>query len=640
MGRKRIHILVLTALLVCCICIIPAHAASGEPDQSPGIIDPAAVIPGITPPLIEGDSFDNPIILSDGSTLSVTISSAQSYRYLKFVPSASGIYTIESYNSTCDPAVWLYDAEYNQLGYNDNIGNDVNFRMALILQQGETYYFVVDAPYQITGTYHVRFSATSSNALTSTATDTNYSVYINQNRCFSFTPEVSTEYLFYSFNDTGNPELTIYDEDFDLVTCNSTDMGLNYNFRITANLTAGETYYLAAHAYPGQTASYDFCILMVPTTLNETTRIRNCGSFFYIKIQDLDTPLWLIQYSYSTGTQALWTIVKQNDGYYTIQSNYGNQYYIGISSIAIGSGIRLYSSISDNTRWKIYVNSNGELFFEPKNAPGRVLSASNNSNNSELVLKWMNDSLDKRNIWKLESQSPAVPEMQQKSLWCWVASAKMFAHHYFYLDNPNLLFDSHTQEEIVNEIRQNTYDLGGHPEDAIQAINLYLGIGEIDEPLGLRGYIDQRLSQASLKQHLNDGHVVWIGRHPYENGKQSEGHATVIVGYTTEFIQGAIQYYYIILDPDPQLNSEEETDSEDDTDTEGDTNAEDDTDSEPEINWDHLENYTAQMYNRSYQWICNGLKGLPEEDEDDKIWDWIVVVDPDQALNTLSPYFN
>lgn len=72
MDRKRIRILTLTAVLICCICIIPVHAA----DQSPGIVDPAGLGPGITPPFTEGDSFDNPIILSDGSTLSVTISSA------------------------------------------------------------------------------------------------------------------------------------------------------------------------------------------------------------------------------------------------------------------------------------------------------------------------------------------------------------------------------------------------------------------------------------------------------------------------------------------------------------------------------------------------------------------------------------
>lgn len=619
MDRKRILALTLIAVLFCCACFIPAHAAFGDTNHSPSTVDPAVLQPGIDPPFLYGDSFDNPIILSDGSTHSVTITSVQTYRYLKFVPSTSGIYTIESYNSTCDPAVWLYDGEYNQIGYSDNIGNDVNFRMHCILQQGETYFFVVDAPSQISGTYHIRFLSTASVSCLSALDalpDTSYSVGINtayQTKYYTFIPEVSTEYLFYSSNANGDPELSIYDENFNLVACDSTDMGLNYNFRITANLTAGETYYLATHAYPGETASYDFCILMVPTTINDVFMIRNQGSNQYIDIEGPVQQDMVQQWSYHKDSHARWRIVKQDDGYYTIQALYGNQYYVGIDSIAIGANIKLYSSISDRTRWKLYVKSSGEIFFEPKTAPGRSLSAINSTIGSNLTLKWMTDSLNGLNIWKLESQSDTPLEGQRQLVWCWVATARMLANHYTDVSILRQQRDAvitvfGLDPNYVNE-SEITSKAGNYHEALLAACYFRFGFISQNSNPELAEYPDARYSQENLIKFLNDGHVVLLGRQEYlGNDSWLMGHAYVIVGYTTQFINGTIQYLFYIYDPFP----------------------------EPEPStWDSDTATTGQEHIWTYDQISNGNAGIIKVDE--RRWRWTVVASTDYSEDTLIP---
>lgn len=67
--------------------------------------------------------------------------------YYKFTPTETAHYAIYSYDIVSDtediavdPRFWMYDAYRNELGYNDDGGENVNFRLETLLEAGKTYY--------------------------------------------------------------------------------------------------------------------------------------------------------------------------------------------------------------------------------------------------------------------------------------------------------------------------------------------------------------------------------------------------------------------------------------------------------------------------------------------------------------------
>ena len=348
---------------------------------------------------------------------------------------------------------------------------------------------------------------------------------------------------------------------------------------------------------------------MAPTSLDSDFRIRNMGSELYLDIYTLTSIPNPNQYDYRGSIQAKWHITKRPDGYFTIQSAYNSQYYLGISSTAIGSSIELYSGISNNTLWKIYVKDNGEIFFEPKNAPGRVMAAADNSAGSELILKWMSDSLENRNVWKFEVQSPVAGESQEDSWLCWVASARAYAQHYGTVPNDR------NQANAVSAVKNVSGNIGGNIADTLNAVEYYLTGATTSDNLGFISHENKRYGEATLIDILNNGHIIWISRHAYdETGDQGYGHASVIVGYTARFVQGSIQFHYILLDPWPE-------------------NYEDDS-----FLWGDDKN-TCQKYTWTYEHLCKSKEKTEEGETYYLIWDWIIIYDPNDSFPTIIPYY-
>ena len=64
---------------------------------------------------------------------------------------------------------------------------------------------------------------------------------------FQFTPSVTQSYCIYSYDDdVVDPFATLYDSEKTKITNNDNFNDRTRNFRIVAELTAGETYYIAA----------------------------------------------------------------------------------------------------------------------------------------------------------------------------------------------------------------------------------------------------------------------------------------------------------------------------------------------------------------------------------------------------------
>ncbi len=270
-----------------------------------------------------------------------------------------------------------------------------------------------------------------------------------------------------------------------------------------------------------------------------------------MNIHSPDSQDWPYQYEYSTGAQSKWHIKRESDGYYTIRSMYGDQYYIGISGAAIGNRIELYSSVSDRARWKIYAKSSGELFFVPKSAPGMVIAAADNNLESTLMLRWMSESIEYRNLWRFQMEAPTdLLEAQLYSEWCWVASSRMFAKHY--TESQSSLQNMPSQATAVAEIKGDSYNITGSLNESFNAVNYFLTGNTSQNILGLVFYESKQYAAETLLLFLNDCNILWIGRHSYDgDGDMEVGHASIIAGYSIEFSKGSIIYYYTILDPWP-----------------------------------------------------------------------------------------
>ncbi len=562
---------------------------------------------------LSGTDFAHAISLSLDTPININIANEGDYQYLSFTPATTGFYTIESVNSTCSSKVFLCNNEYQQIAQcYSQLDND-HFQLTYHLVRGVTYYYLVGAVASDTGGFDVRISSSPASATITTSTinlDSSYSVSIRQAfaaKYYAFTPTVTGEYLFFSSNCTADPDAWLYGSNFALVAT-GTSYGANYNFRVSATLTAGETYYLVASDYPSSVGSYDFTIWMAPTSLDSDFRIRNMGSELYLDIDTFTSIPNPCQYDYRGSIQAKWHITKRPDGYFTIQSAYNSQYYLGISSTAIGSSIELYSGISNNTLWKIYVKDNGEIFFEPKNAPGRVMAAADNSAGSELILKWMSDSLENRNVWKFEVQSSIEPEGQQTSYWCWAAASRMFVNHYNYTHIVNA-HSVPTQAEAVSEIKGEALEYSGNPTDIMNVLSFYQTHFSDSEKLDLV-YHPKIYGEETLNLFLNDGHVVLIGRYVYANNSPQSAHAYVISGYTSVFNNGSINYKYFILNPWPQNLPNP---------------------------WNAQQEYDGQLHTWTHQQICNGVNFPTNDENSEKIWCWSITVNTSYSGDTIDP---
>lgn len=76
---------------------------------------------------------------------------AETQQYFTFTPAETGYYRLYSYDivtesadTAIDPRAWVYDVFHNELGYNDDGGEDVNVSVQVALEAGETYYFMTE----------------------------------------------------------------------------------------------------------------------------------------------------------------------------------------------------------------------------------------------------------------------------------------------------------------------------------------------------------------------------------------------------------------------------------------------------------------------------------------------------------------
>lgn len=354
-----------------------------------------------------GSALDSAAVLSLNSPVSVSVVVANEMRYFKFTPSSTGFYSFESLNiSSGDPYGWMYNNVNVLLSSDNNAGGNKNFRITYHLVSGATYFFAAGCFGTGTGGYTVRIKTeTSASAVAASvlAWGTDKNITCTNKRevtVCTFTPSASGEYLFSSVSTSGTPKIWLYDAS--LTALGTNDCGSGHNFRLVKTLTSGSTYYVVFGQFAGRVGSYTVKLLRSASLSPAVYYLKNVGTSKYMDIDGPAAQEYVHQWTAHTGSQEKWSIQKQTDGYYTIRSEYGNKYYVGISSTSTEeNNIKLYSGVTDSTKWAIYAISSGGYILEPKTALGKALYVPNSLTDTELQLSNLSASVSERNKWDL-----------------------------------------------------------------------------------------------------------------------------------------------------------------------------------------------------------------------------------------------
>ena len=540
-----------------------------------------------------GNAFSEATSLYSGGSVALSIVNPNEKRYFKFTPLNTGFYTLQSSNSTGDPKVWLYNSSHVELASDDDSGENQDYNFAL------TYHFIKNVTYYIaaghygteTGSYTLLISSKTTAAKLSASTATigaGYSVTINASyavKYYKIEVPAAGFYFFQSSQEVGDAKVWIYKSDLSLLSYNDNGGG-NGKFRVEVYLTANTPYYIVVGHNGSATGTYGFTALMpitIPANYNYF-HLQNIGSGHFLDIHGPIEQELAHQWSLHTDYQERWAIHQRSDGYYTIRSQYDKKYYLGVSTTGIGTNnVVLLPSVTDNALWKIYGTPDGELFIEPKSAPGKVICVPDSYMGTELQLCWMSNSMGDKNKWKIGVRWNVELMGQQKRDWCWAAAVRMLVSYY----SPEE--DLPTQSDAV-AAAGTSGDNGGTMEEALRAANFYrTGNASLNATYFalINGEI---LSEDSLQKVLDYGDILYISRGHFDgDGDRNGGHASVIIGYTTSVVDGELVYQYIILDPYPE-NEPNPWPSEPDPTIEG-------------------HEYTA-----SYQWISYVYLGVAPDD--------------------------
>ncbi|MBR2901911.1 MAG: DNRLRE domain-containing protein, partial [Clostridia bacterium] len=353
--------------------------------------------------------FDNATTLTLDAVKTVTITESGEKKCYKFTPTETGFYTLQSISSSGDPQGWLYNHLEENLTSNDDLSDDdLNFRITYHLISGKTYYFPVGLIGNGTGTFRIQLwkSMNSSYLKPTTITFSSCPEVNNislQSHIYKFTPDVSGTYVFYS-SGSSDAKAWLYDSGLSYLTENDDGAG-NRNFRLEYELTANNTYYIVAGHYGTVSGSYEFSCLRAVTLENDIYRINNVVSDMYVDIEIGGTSEWVKQDVLDNDASQKWSIQRQSDGYYTIRSEYGNRYYLGITSNSVSTNnIKVSQSVSDNTKWRIFENSRGKCYFEAKAALGKLLNAPSGED-SLLQLRYLGDTNLTSSQWDFRTKT-------------------------------------------------------------------------------------------------------------------------------------------------------------------------------------------------------------------------------------------
>ena len=320
--------------------------------------------------------------------------------------------------------------------------------------------------------------------------------------------------------------------------------------------------------------------------------LRNADSDLIMGVDDqtaANSYLWQEESAFFDSQKFRFELVSNTSGPYLYIKNTDSGLYLGVenNSTAHDAAVRLYAknTSADGQKFKITRTTGEKIQIMPKTgesgSPQRVLSPKNGALvNFNMVCQRNINSSNIAHEWYIEEPKyEYIPlEGQQKSNWCWAASARMLSFSYYDVTK--------TQTQAVVYVKGADINDGGTVYEAMEAASYYQNGAN-----NLVAYEWKIYSEQNIRRFIDDGHPIYIGRgwYDYNNEKyiRSGGHATVIFGYIWN--EKYNRYDYLIRDP-----------------------------------WPVNEGKTLIM---SYQKLVNSLN-LPsnsEEDSDGGIWECVLV---------------
>lgn len=210
------------------------------------------------------------------------------------------------------------------------------------------------------------------------------------------------------------------------------------------------------------------------------------------------------------------------------------------------------SSYDSCTQWNVNPTTTGAYKLTNSLSDGStelVLALSEDSDNDGVWLKqsaYSNDSnyIDEWELYLIKSASNVEVEGQQMSQWCWAATSRMFAKHYF--NNVE-----YTQSEAVTHVKGSVKNDPGTVHEASAAMRFYIS-NITGASLDLYVNEFRIFAEDTLCEILEDNHVVYAAIGQYENAQSAVstgiGHAILIFGYVVK--NGDL--LFLIRDPMPE----------------------------------------------------------------------------------------
>ncbi len=516
----------------------------------------------------------------------VQISASGELKYYRFTPTATGFYTFRStYIASGDPQGWIYNKNWEFMASNDDTdpGNH-NFTITYHLIANTTYYYIAGNYESTAANYNIMVTNSSVYSPNVVAEFGNYitvpTTVAYESYAVSFKAQETKEYVFYTQKVSGDPQIWLYDSGRNIVGSNDNATYNTLEAWLSVELEAGEQYYLVlGHAQPSA-GTYTTKLLREKNIESRGCAFKNDENVLYVDIHGPGEQIKVHQWSFHPNEWEAWKVEKHDNGYYTIQSAYGDRKYIGASGNSTSSdNILLYDNICNETYWKAYDTPDTGFVLVPYLSVARVLIPPNDNVGTELRLAWIFEVNTDRMYWSTEPRTAAQLEGQRQDAWCWVATARMFAKHYYY----DL---TGTQASIVTAIQGAGANMGGTEAEIAEAISLFTAYMP-GEPLNLY-YRDSQtannrnpgiLSEDALIRVLDNGDVVAIMRTERgSDGVEGVSHVTLITGYTTEYEGHTGEMMFIVYDPMPY----------------------------PLVDWAGERDTIGTCYLVSYEWICEG----------------------------------
>lgn len=289
--------------------------------------------------------------------------------------------------------------------------------------------------------------------------------------------------------------------------------------------------------------------VMIEESMEGTYLLNNVEYTKYMQIDDnsstFEDEAIMELWSFDNASDQRWNIEYVVEGYYKIISVASGK-AITAPSNSNEALVQTDYTGSTTQQWRITSTENGTYKISPRSNESNYMAVGDgiifsDGRNVELRAN-QSDNKDEWYLMKIEAFLPIELEGQQKSLWCWAATARMFAKNY-------CSSVTATQSDAVKAVKNidNDDNVGGNKTEAVSAINFYAST-TLDTNI-----IDYKIySEQTMKQFLDDGHVIYISRGQYSDfndpTSRYNGHAFLITAYLC--VDG--DCWFIAQDPWPE----------------------------------------------------------------------------------------